>query len=71
MPSSGMLRRVALVITDVSEKLTRATQRNIPEDSILLLYDIVVNVHVHTCFGCGVYLWCVGFSVLCALYRVK
>jgi hypothetical protein len=38
-----MLRRVALVITDVSEKLsasetsvlTRATRRNIPEDTIL------------------------------------
>jgi hypothetical protein len=46
-PSSGMLRRVALVRTDVSEKLTeaphssewlvlaRATRRNIPDDIIL------------------------------------
>jgi hypothetical protein len=30
-----MLRRVALVRTDVSEELTRATWRNTPEDSIL------------------------------------
>jgi hypothetical protein len=43
MMFSGMLRRVALVRTDVSEApvssetsvLTRATQRNIPEDTIL------------------------------------
>jgi hypothetical protein len=36
--SSGMLRRVALVRTDVSEEptvLTRATRCNIPEDTIL------------------------------------
>jgi hypothetical protein len=43
MTPSGMLRRVALVSTDVSEELrasetsvlTRATWRNIPEDAIL------------------------------------
>jgi hypothetical protein len=33
-----MLRRVALVRTDVSEELTRATLRNIPEDKILHSY---------------------------------
>jgi hypothetical protein len=43
MVSSGMLRHVALVRTDISEELsasktsvlTRATRRNIPEDTIL------------------------------------
>jgi hypothetical protein len=42
MASSGMLRRMALVKTDVSEELsasfirvTKATRRNIPEDAIL------------------------------------
>jgi hypothetical protein len=30
-----MLLRVALLITDVSEELKRATQSNIPEDSLL------------------------------------
>jgi hypothetical protein len=42
MVSSGMLRRVTLVRTDVSEepgasfiRVTRATRRNIPEDTIL------------------------------------
>jgi hypothetical protein len=48
MTSSGLLRRVALVRTDVSEELspsetsvlTRVTRRNIPEDVIL---------HSHRC----------------------
>jgi UDP-N-acetylglucosamine 2-epimerase len=43
MASSGMLRRVAIVGTDVSDALnssetsvrTRASRRNIPEDTIL------------------------------------
>jgi hypothetical protein len=30
-----MLRRVAFVRNDFSEELTRATRRNIPEDTIL------------------------------------
>jgi hypothetical protein len=43
MVSSGMLRRVALVRTDVSEKLS-ATRRNIPEDTIL--QDLSLFVHI-------------------------
>jgi hypothetical protein len=35
MMSSGMLCHVALVRTNVSEEFTRATRRNIPEDTIL------------------------------------
>jgi hypothetical protein len=51
MVSSGKLRRVALVRTDVSEApgssetsiLTRATRRNIPEDTILQVWLLVRN----------------------------
>jgi hypothetical protein len=47
-----MLRRVALVITDVSEALsssetsviTRATWRNIPEDAILQVEELALSV---------------------------
>jgi hypothetical protein len=35
MVSSGMLRRVALVSSSETSDLTRATQHNIPEDTIL------------------------------------
>jgi hypothetical protein len=40
MASAGILRRAALVRSDVSEELKRATRRNIPEDAIL---------HSHRC----------------------
>jgi hypothetical protein len=35
MPSSEMLRRVALVRTDITKELTKAAQRNIPKDGFL------------------------------------
>jgi hypothetical protein len=46
-----MLRRMALVRTDVSEEFKRATRHNIPEDTILKRYGVFfmksyVAIHV-------------------------
>jgi hypothetical protein len=40
---SAMLHHVALVRTDVSEELTGATWRNIPEDAILHVCEMIIN----------------------------
>jgi hypothetical protein len=47
MVSSGMLRRVALVRTDVSEELTRATRLNLPEDTILQQRHLFIHTSTH------------------------
>jgi hypothetical protein len=43
-----MLRCVALVRTDVSEELTRATRRNIPEDAILHVKMLLLGFSTKT-----------------------
>jgi hypothetical protein len=58
MVFSGMLSRVALVRTDISEELrasktsilTRATRRNIPEDTILHRKPQILQDFVHLAF---------------------
>jgi hypothetical protein len=70
MQSSVMLRRVALVRTDVSEEcsamsvLTRATWRNIPEDCILHSH-CRENLKSYTvdCF--------LSFDIMWAAYKTK
>jgi hypothetical protein len=49
MASSGMLRRVVLVRTNVSEQISSATQCNFSEDAILYSHRHE-NLKSYTCF---------------------
>jgi hypothetical protein len=74
MVSSGMLRRVALVRTDVSEELARATRRNIPEDIILQVPCMValhLRCYVMFCQRNRLYNVQLDYGLICSLLSLK